>query len=597
MRALSLFVVGSVLFCTPVFAQFGGSTSGRDERPKKPLTVMLSTKDAIQQVIPQIAPDLTSSDAHSKALFARLLSQTTSVSFQEIPLRDAVKQLAAETELDIHIDEYALEEYGLDSSVKVSLALNDVSVYSALKWMLAQNDLTFMIDVDRIVVTGSDQAERQLVNRFYAIPNLIGNPAYHDILIEVITTTVEPDSWEELGGPGSVCPYLNGLMISTTEEIHTKLDRLLVGLHQLQAFPSNPYPTASYRVSLFPKQEQKILSELQSKIAQFAPEKMSLKTFVEQFRKHTSCPVHIDQRALEDLGYNQDDVTVIPPAKSTSLKRILDISTRSFADDLRWFVAGDLIVVTTKEEADGELGIEIYPVRDLAWKGIDITNPKIEAQLLKDPWENDSIVSLPDYEAMVTLLVTTIKPDSWEELGGPGSVGIYDNRCDCLVITQTESVHMQIQAALAQIREQQQPIDVDKLLADIEKHESTIFTQTYSALRQTADTPLLTREEMQRMAERIKQQFAPESWSDDSVFIESLGDVLVIRQRRDVHRQIEKFLQERSIIPPHQIISGSGCMMFPSNQSYLPPQQEGNSSAQPTPAVPQAKAPGGGGVF
>ncbi len=595
MRALVSLMVSWFVLSAPVWAQFGGSNNGEQGRSKKPPTVALSTKDDIKQIIPQIAPDSNSSERQNQKLFARLLSQKISISFHDIPLRDAVKKLAEQTELAIRIDERALDDVGLDSSEKVSIELNDVSAYSGLKWMLVQLDLTFIVDVDDIIITTPDVAESHLVNRFYAIPELLSNPAYYDGIIEVLTTTVEPDSWEDLGGPGSIAPYMNGLMISTTDEIHIKLDRLFVGLRHLQTFPSNPYPTASYRVSLFPKQEQEILSQLQSIEAKFEPKAVSLEAFLKQLRQQAPCPVFLDQRALEDMGVDQDTVTVTPPAQSTSLKRILDVATKPV--ELTWFVAGDLIVLTTQDEVEAQLEVELYPVRDLVWKGIDVTNPQIIKRLQEGPWENDSIVSLPDYDALIEMLTTTIEPDSWEELGGPGSLGIFDMRADCLVIAQTQSIHESIQTALTQVREQQQPVDIEKLLADIEKHEATLLTRTYSALRESADTPLLTREEMQRIAQRIKQQIAPESWSDESVFIESLGDRLVIRHRRDVHRQVEDYLQERSIIPPQQVIGYSGCVVFPSNQRYLPPQQNANPSAQPTPAVPQASAQGGGGVF
>lgn len=57
-----------------------------------------------------------------------------------------------------------------------------------------------------------------------------------DSLIELITTTVEPDSWEELGGPGSVAPFATNLslVVSQTQEVHDRLADLLAQLRRLQ---------------------------------------------------------------------------------------------------------------------------------------------------------------------------------------------------------------------------------------------------------------------------------------------------------------------------------------------------------------------------
>ncbi|MHC2070275.1 type II secretion system protein GspD [Bremerella sp. T1] len=57
-----------------------------------------------------------------------------------------------------------------------------------------------------------------------------------DSLIELITTTVEPESWEELGGPGSVAPFATNLslVVSQTQEVHDRLADLLAQLRRLQ---------------------------------------------------------------------------------------------------------------------------------------------------------------------------------------------------------------------------------------------------------------------------------------------------------------------------------------------------------------------------
>ncbi len=53
-----------------------------------------------------------------------------------------------------------------------------------------------------------------------------------EILIRLITITVRPDSWDEVGGPGTVAEYKGLVTISQTREVHEQVERLLNMLHR-----------------------------------------------------------------------------------------------------------------------------------------------------------------------------------------------------------------------------------------------------------------------------------------------------------------------------------------------------------------------------
>ncbi len=57
-----------------------------------------------------------------------------------------------------------------------------------------------------------------------------------DTLIELITTTIEPQSWDDVGGPGAIesFPTNLSLVVSQTQEVHEKLADLLDQLRRLQ---------------------------------------------------------------------------------------------------------------------------------------------------------------------------------------------------------------------------------------------------------------------------------------------------------------------------------------------------------------------------
>lgn len=63
-----------------------------------------------------------------------------------------------------------------------------------------------------------------------------GAIADFDSLMELIQTTVVPDTWEALGGPSTMSPYPANLslVVSTTSEVHDQITQLLESLRRLQ---------------------------------------------------------------------------------------------------------------------------------------------------------------------------------------------------------------------------------------------------------------------------------------------------------------------------------------------------------------------------
>ena len=56
-----------------------------------------------------------------------------------------------------------------------------------------------------------------------------------------------------------------------------------------------------------------------------------------------------------------------------------------------------------------------------------------------------------DFESLIELITTTIAPDSWDEVGGPGAIQEFEGNLS-LVVSQTQDVHDQIADLLDQLR-------------------------------------------------------------------------------------------------------------------------------------------------
>lgn len=62
--------------------------------------------------------------------------------------------------------------------------------------------------------------------------------------------------------------------------------------------------------------------------------------------------------------------------------------------------------------------------------------------------------ALADFDTLIDLITTTIAPDSWDEVGGPGAVESFPTNLS-LVVSQTQDVHEQIEDLLEQLRQLQ----------------------------------------------------------------------------------------------------------------------------------------------
>ena len=78
---------------------------------------------------------------------------------------------------------------------------------------------------------------------------------------------------------------------------------------------------------------------------------------------------------------------------------------------------------------------QVYPVADLII-----------------PTGVDPSTAFADFDTLIQLITSTIRPDTWDDVGGPGSIEAFPMKSD-LVISQTKDVHEQIEDLLRQMRD------------------------------------------------------------------------------------------------------------------------------------------------
>jgi hypothetical protein len=169
----------------------------------------------------------------------------------ELPVRDFADRLSRQFGVPIELDVKKLEEAGVEVDSPINTRLESIPLVAILEHGLREVELTFTIRASVILITTPEEAESRLTTKIYPVRDLVYGPISdgdYDSLIEVITTTIAPQSWDEVGGPGSIGVFDNAssLVISQTDEIHRAVEPLLVKLRQVKNFQGIPSEILSH---------------------------------------------------------------------------------------------------------------------------------------------------------------------------------------------------------------------------------------------------------------------------------------------------------------------------------------------------------------
>ncbi len=181
-----------------------------------------------------------------------------SFTYKAIPLEAFVQLLRDRYSINVVIDQRALEDFGIDLATPLSVHLLDATLESALNFALDSVELTWTIRDESLLITTPERAEAQLETRIYPVRDLVvveferQIDTNFDDLIWPITSTIHPDSWAEVGGPGGIEPHVasSSLFISQTWRVHRDIERLIATIRDVRKKQGiSPASTASLSVT------------------------------------------------------------------------------------------------------------------------------------------------------------------------------------------------------------------------------------------------------------------------------------------------------------------------------------------------------------
>jgi len=188
------------------------------------------------------------------------MGQKIDVDFLEVPLEECIHRLGDQTGLPFWFDKATLADEGVAMDQPITLKLTKCRVESVLNLLLDPVQLTTVFENDVLVLTTAVKAGEKLITRTYPVADLCPRIVVPEnvkppvaagegaadggtrvvkgnsfgTLMNAIERTVEPDSWEEVSGPGTMQPVhqSGSLVIRQTLAAHRQILQLLRDLRE-----------------------------------------------------------------------------------------------------------------------------------------------------------------------------------------------------------------------------------------------------------------------------------------------------------------------------------------------------------------------------
>jgi hypothetical protein len=180
--------------------------------------------------------------AKEKAILKALNTPVT-VAFKDSRFQDVIDYIQTLTNIPILLDQTALDEAKITSDTLITVKVKEVTVRTLLRKILGDFSLAYIIKEESIQVTSALKARETMITRTYNIGDLVdtggldalrfGNPGISTVqivqnvnaIIDLIQTSVDPDSWKKNGGQGTIAfhPSTMSLIVRNSAEVQSVL--------------------------------------------------------------------------------------------------------------------------------------------------------------------------------------------------------------------------------------------------------------------------------------------------------------------------------------------------------------------------------------
>jgi len=451
------------------------------------LGVLLGAAPAVSR---EPAPLVASpADIETQAKIVAALERPVDWHFADVALEQVAQRLQQDLQIPVLIDPRQLPDEDRPPTVNFAPG-QALPARLALDLLLEPLDRDWMVRRGVLLITSFARAERAWETRVYDVADLAEVAANRartagsgrlQTLVDAIQATVEPGTWSHDGLEGAAvkaveAPGVSALVVSQNRLGHEGVARLLADLRAVRgpladaprprrkSRDRSPPPTELERellAELHPPRQTVLLSAADEQLRKALTARVTLE-FKDRniadvaglLRPTLGVPVVLDETILSQTDGGLTQRLTLPRCEAPGregLNRLLAPA------GLGWCVRQGTLVITTAAEAEATLVNRVYDVHDLT--------------AFRD--EDDQV--LHDGELLIDTIISTIAPDTWEDVDGPGAIEVaYARSRMTLAVSQTWQVHESIEALLEQLRAKRRPVTsvADLPLAPVEPEES-----------------------------------------------------------------------------------------------------------------------------
>jgi hypothetical protein len=537
----------------------------------------------------------------------RALQSPTNVDWVELPLEECLHFLQTQKNIPIWINRTRIADEGVQLDTPVTLRLPDASLQSVLSLLLGPSQLATVIRDGVLVVTTGVSAEESLETRIHPVKRRLEGKD-HQSLVDVVTATVDPDMWEDVGGPGTIRAIRGGLVIRQTERVHDEVAALLRDLESVVLSPKEA-GVIEPRKRTMSAAETRIRRKLTEPVTVDWVD-LPLEECILYLQNETKINVWIDRTTIQDEGI-QMDTPITLRLVNHRLSHVLRLLLSP--NELEWIIEDEVLKITSGVSAGEKLSTVVYDVRDLLalmpepadrpigrgfGGGIggggggffDLAPNGSAGRVLAQTSGGGGIGGIAgahagpqsfggsfppvDFNPVVDfedVIMATVSPETWDAVGGPG---VLREHLGALVALQTENVHAELQKLFDSMRKTAAASDVNT--AEKKADPAAIILRVYQMPHHPSE----------ELATSIPDLIASETWDrlGGKGTVRAVKGALLVRNTRAVHQQVIDLLNELPI------------------WSYVPqppatkPDPAGKTDPATEPKEP-AKTPATGGVF
>lgn len=368
------------------------------------------------------------------------LRRPMSLNVKSVALYDVLRQFSGQLGENVVIDRKALDDVGMKWDVPVDAQWRAVPAGESLRWVLEQIHLDYYVRGDLIVISSPEETENRLEVRLHSVRGLVAEAMVED------QTGTTVDGWGGMGAMGGAGgkghrPAMGGGMGGMGFSGMGGMGGGMGGMGM-----GGAGGMGGMGGGFFGGPPASRPAATASPAADLPPENVSLVRDPQSAEEPAEEPANTPSPALRGSRSG------LPTRIQYDFDSLMDQITGT-------------IQPNTWDDVGGAGSIApFWPTGDLVFAQTQRVHDDVEeliAELRKLPWEPaagghgpraGAVPSgPPDPETLVDTLTSTIQANSWDEVGGAGSIAFHWPQM-ALVVSQTQEMQDEIMALLTRLR-------------------------------------------------------------------------------------------------------------------------------------------------